>query len=319
MSGAVTEHARRLENGSKQFAGTWPKLGLVIDWQFHQARRWVSIFAPYLVQALIERLDPVIISSQEEYDHLAADLSAVVAMEPGWAAPRLRYSGAQPVAVMASDPHNKTGWFQEYVESHKVTYVLSQYQSPFFRHFPGFSRQQFVHFPWAMPDIYLHNEAVARRDADDGVVIFGAAAGDAYTLRNWCRRQPGVRSHVNSGVENKQYTDADYFAWLHQLDAVIAAGSGHQRYQLVTPKYFEIAGSGALLIGQQCPDLERLGFDQSNMLPFTRWSFRRQLRRYRRAPELFLDHRQRGRELVRTRHAVSKRVEQLTALLEVDE
>jgi len=291
------------------------RLGLVIDWDFHQAGRWVSIFAPHLVDGIIARFDPVIISSQQEYDQAADDLVAAISMEPGWAAPRLRFNGRHPAAVLVSDPHNKTSWFQDYVQANNISHVLSQYYSPFFHHFPDFPQDRFVHFPWAVPDAYIYQEEIDRRQASSEVAVFGAAASDAYTLRNWCRRQKGVCSFDNSGVENKQFNEAGYFDWLHNLDAVIAAGSASRRYQLVTPKYFEIASAGALLFGQHCPDLEMLGFDASNMLAFSRWSFRRKLKRYHRCPEDYLAIRRNGRALIQSRHAMSRRIDQLAGVL----
>jgi hypothetical protein len=48
--------------------------------------------------------------------------------------------------------------------------------------------------------------------------------------------------------------------WLSDFDAVVAAGSDLPKYDLTTPKYFEIAAAGSLLFAQRTNDLKRLGF-----------------------------------------------------------
>lgn len=289
-------------------------VALVIDWQFHKKRKWVSIFAPYLVDVFIESFDPLIISSQLEYELFKKQIKFILSMEPGWAAPRLSYDARlkQTICVMASDPHNKTDWFQDYVIENDISYVLSQYHSPFFYHFPHFPTERFVHFPWAVPDHYISSKDIIARDAK--VVIFGAQHGNAYDVRNWCREQGGVVSYENSGVENRTFSDQDYFSWLAGFDAVVAAGSSDPQYDLVTPKYFEIPASGALLVGQQCSDLERLGFNDNNALLFTAENFISKLDFYRKNIDKYLQVRRNGLDLIKQRHLLSHRIKHIESL-----
>jgi hypothetical protein len=84
--------------------------------------------------------------------------------------------------------------------------------------------------------------------------------------------------------------------------------------QLVTPKYFEIAASGALLIGQECEDLGGLGFNAGNCLIFNKENFGVKVAAYRRTPESYLAVREGGRALIQSRHRVSHRVETLRKL-----
>ncbi|HQN17740.1 MAG TPA: glycosyltransferase, partial [Syntrophobacteraceae bacterium] len=121
---------------------------------------------------------------------------------------------------------------------------------------------------------------------------------------------PFVNASSNSGVENKQYTDEEYYAWLRGYDAIIAAGSEDPAYGLTTPKYFEIPASGALLFAQRTDDLDVLGFRHGeNCIAFTRDDFEEQARAYLEDPDRFLHIRAAGRDLMRERHALSVRLD----------
>ena len=290
------------------------QFGLVVDWKFHRRDGWVSIFAPNLVEAILKEFDPYIISSQRDYELCKKRVKYIVSMEPGWAAPKIIYDHRvdHVVAVMASDPHNKKEWLGEYVSANGIDYVLSQYRSPFFYHFPDFPPEKFVHFPWAVPDRFLSTHEITCRKGD--LAIFGAAAGDAYDVRNWCRQHPLVKDYRYSGVENKDLSNVRFFKWLQTLDAVVAAGSSQPVYNLVTPKYFEIAASSALLVGQECADLPSLGFNEGNMLIFTKDNFAELAEDYTRNPERYLPVREMGRQLIAGRHLVSHRLKQLKEL-----
>jgi len=287
---------------------------LIIDWRFHKRRKWVSIFAPYMVQAIIREFNPVIITSQREYEKHKRILRYVVSMEPSWGAPQLHYDTSlrQIVCVFASDPHNKAHWFTDYVYENKIDYVLSQYYHPFLYHFQDFGREKLVHFTWAVPDKFLSRQPVSARDSM--VSIFGAKNSTAYDVRNWCRQQDGITTYDNSGVGNKAMTDERYFNWLTEFDAVVAAGSSDPKYDLVTPKYFEICAAGCLLIGQHCKDLERLGFNDNNMLVFTRDSFVEVVQRYKQNQSDYVQVRNNGRRLIAERHLISHRIELLKRL-----
>ena len=160
----------------------------MINWEFHQKDRWVSIFAPYFVEAFVKEFNPIIINSQFEYFLYKKKIKYIVSMEPGWAAPKIKYDKKMDhiVAVFASDPHNKKDWFQEYVLDNDITYILSQYNSPFFYHFPTFPKEKFIHFPWAVPDKFIYS--TVKILTKHQVVIFGAKNHEAYEMRDWCRK-----------------------------------------------------------------------------------------------------------------------------------
>lgn len=97
---------------------------------------------------------------------------------------------------------------------------------------------------------------------------------------------------------------------------MVAAGSSNPKYDLVTPKYFEICAAGALLIGQSCQDLEPLGFNTSNAIIFNKSDFNDQIQDYRSNPEQFLRKRLAGRRLIEERHLISHRITQLRTLFQ---
>jgi hypothetical protein len=289
-------------------------MGFVIDREFYPGNKWVSALTAHLVRALVEEFKPIIIHSQEEYDCCKKGLHAIISMEPKWAAPMIRYDPQveHRIGVFVSDPHNKTAWLERYCAQNEIDWVFSYYYHPFFYHFPRFPRERFVHVPWAIPDSWIGREKL--RVCSPEIVIFGGKEGDSYDVRNWCRIQQGVRNFDNSGVENKTMAELEYFAWLRRFDAIIAAGSSDPKYDLVTPKYFEIAAAGALLIGQACRDLSLLGFDETNMVGFDQDTFAWVVKEYRSNPNAYLPVRERGRQLIAQRHKISDRVRQIRSL-----
>lgn len=322
MRGAAARAVPTAHDGDRYVLRTMVKnlrnssdFALALDWGFHSKNRWVSAYAPFLVNELVRRFDPLIISSQLEYDLHKKRIRRLISFEPGFASPRLSYDRRQECVkcVIYSDPHHQPEARRRYFDENGFDFVLSFYQAPFFQHFPGFPEEKFVHFPWAVPDRFIAAGEIRARSNE--VAIFGGKGGDAYDVRNWCREQPFVTGFEYSGVENKQLSDEGYYRWLAGFDAIVAAGSSRPDYNMVTPKYFEIAASGALLIGQYCEDLETLGFNDGNALIFTKGDFVDQVQRYRRDPEAYLAIRQRGRELIRHRHKLSDRLESVRTLL----
>lgn len=293
------------------------EVGLVINWKFHSSGKWVSSFTPALVNAIVKNYNPVIIQSQLDYFLYGRKLKLIISMEPGWAAPKIKFTSRshQRTCMLLSDPHSKTSWLRKYIDKYNVDLVLSQYYHPFYYHFPDFPLDRFVHFPWAVADEFVHSgEIIANGDQ---VVAFGGKGSDAYDVRNWCKRQDGVTSADNSGVENKVFSDEEYFRWLSSLGAAIAAGSSDPKYDLVTPKYLEIMSSGSLLLGQFCKDLELLGVkDGLNAVLFDQSGFLDKLNSYKNNPGSYLAVREAGRELISERHLVSHRIKTLVALMD---
>lgn len=294
------------------------EFGLVLNWKFHQNNKWVSAYTPYLVEAIVKEFNPVIISSQFSYEIHKRKLRYLLSFEPGIQSPRIAYDKSIDCrkGVIFSDPHYKSAERFTYFEENGFDIVFSLYKRPFFRHFKGFPEEKFVHWPWAVPDQFISGHPISVNS--DRVVIFGGKQSPAYDVRNWCREQSFVENYENSGVENKKLSDAEFYRWLSTFDAIIAAGSSDQDYGLVTPKYFEVAAAGALLVGQYCEDLPDLGFDDSNALIFRKEDFVDRVQKYRKHPEAYLDRRERGRELILARHKLSDRINCLREVFYAD-
>lgn len=290
-------------------------VGLVIDWKFHRERRWVSALTPYLVDAIVAEFNPLVISSQFDYNVYKRRLKYIISMEPGWAAPRLRYDTdiRCQKAVFYSDPHHETEARYRYFKENDFQKVFSYYKRPFFYHFKGFPPDQFVHMPWAIPNDLISRAPIDIRNAKVG--IFGGKNSPAYDVRNWCREQSCVENFEFSGVENKKMNDEEYFQWLARWDALVAAGSSDPAFDMVTPKYFEIASAGALLFAHRCADLPDLGFDSSNSIIFDRSNFLSEVSKFKSSPEKFLEVRKAGRDLIMKSHKVSDRVSKIKEAL----
>ncbi len=291
------------------------RFGLIIDYKFHRENKWVSALTPHLVNTFIDIFDPVIITSQREYNKNKSQLKAILMMEPGWAAPFIKFDSTQGhiIAMTLSDPHSKKSWFEDYFFKNNLNYVLSYYKSPFFFHFPDFPVYKFVHFPWAIPDQFISKSIIKSRNNE--VAIFGGKNNEAYDMRNWCREQDGIKNYLNSGTENKVMDDTGYFKWLSMSDAIVAAGSSNPIYDLVTPKYFEIASSGALLIGQYCHDLRDLGFNNQNMVIFKKNNFNEIISKYKKSPKQYLKIRKQGLKLIFDKHTITSRIQLLKKVL----
>lgn len=293
------------------------EVGFIIDWKFHKANKWVSAYSPFLINAIINEFNPIIITSQKAYNNYRNRLKYVISMEPGFAAPKIMFRNqSHKTFVFVSDPHSKTNWFQEYIDENAIDYVLSLYNSPFFYHFPNFPKQKFIHFPWAVPDQMINNTIHYKGNND--VALFGGLNSDAYDIRNWCKEQNHINYYNFSGVENKKLDNHDYYHWLRNFDAIIAAGSSNPIYDLLTPKYFEILSSGALLIGQYCTDMQIAGINETNAVIFTKDNFNQQVKRYIENPCAYLDIRSNGLELIKKRHTLSNRIELLKEYMKIN-
>ena len=292
------------------------KIGLIINWRFHKNNKWVSALTPNLINEIIKTFNPLIISSKLKYLIYKSKLEYIISLEPGWAAPIIKFdkSKKHKIFVFISDPHKKKDWLINYVTLNNIDYILSYYYHPFFFHFPDFPKEKVIHFPWAIPDELINNEVISVRN--NKVIIFGGKNNEAYDIRNWCRSQSGIISFNNSGVENKTFTNIEYFKWLRKYDAIVAAGSSDPKFDLVTPKYFEIASSGSLLFAQYCRDLELLGFNNTNCVIFNKDNFNTLVSKYKSNPEGYIELRKNGINLIRSNHTISERIKLLKKFIE---
>jgi len=291
------------------------RVGLVLNREFHDKGRWTNVTTPHLVNGLLDRFDCCWIQNQGDYEELLGEVQVLLSLEAGWGAPALALTRTPALRqklqsvvsyMFYSDPHGQK-WREEYVLG-GFDFLLGFYDAPTRYHFRRLPLERLVHFPWAVPDAWIGCGAVACVGPTN-LTVFGAAAHEAYSVRNWCRSFPFVESCTNSGCENKAMTDAEYVRWVAGKSAIIAAGSDDPRYRLTTPKYFEIAALGSLLFAQETDDLAPLGFRHGeNCVVFNRSNFEALARDYLRSPESYLGIRRQGRELIRRRHVLSVRL-----------
>ena len=158
---------KTIKSSSKQ-----SEFGLIIDWNFHKKNKWVCALTPYLVKAIINEFNPVIISNQLDYNLKKRKLKYIISMEPGWAAPKLRYDPQQKhvIGIFISDPHNKTSWLESYINTNNINYVFSYYKEPFFYHFENFPKEKFIHTPWAIPDQFILKNKIISRNNNKNVL-----------------------------------------------------------------------------------------------------------------------------------------------------
>ncbi|MEQ8561492.1 MAG: glycosyltransferase [Cytophagales bacterium] len=290
------------------------EIGLVIDWEFHKRNGWYVALTQYLVNSIVKTFKPKIISNQKSYDRYKKRLKHIFSIELG--VPKIKFDLDIQCNkyLFHSDPHFETQKRANYYKDNHIDFILSFYKSPFFKHNPNFPKTRFVHFPWAIPDQFVSNRRIVH--SNTGIIAFGGKMSDAYDVRNWCRNQSDIINFDYSGVENKVLVGEKYFNWLSEFDCIIAAGSSDPKYDLVTPKYFEIASSGSLLFGQSCTDLDDLGFNSTNCLPFEKENFNSLKERYLNNPESFQEVREAGRELIKEKHCLSHRINLLRELVE---
>jgi len=309
----------RPRSKSKQGRISGPKrrLGLVLNKDFHEKNQWCSATTFYLVEAIKSRFEYVYIQSQSDYEENLGSVDILISMEPGWASPVLeltRTSGLReklsgiPSYIFYSDPHSGK-WREDYFLNNGLDYVLTFYNGPIRYHFRKIPPNKLVHFPWSVPDQWVGNSPI-RFNGQSKICCFGGSKSDAYVVRNWCRTFDFVESFANSGVENKIMTDDEYIDWLSQKDAAIAAGSDSVKYRLTVPKYFEIPAAGCLVFAQHTDDLGLLGFKHNeNCIIFDRSNFKELAKEYLAHPQDYLNMRRGGRELIRERHTVSRRMD----------
>ncbi|MCQ4333130.1 glycosyltransferase [Natronomonas sp. F2-12] len=294
--------------------------GLVLNWGHHQLDHWVAACTPYFVKKFIEKFEPVIITSQQMYERRCNDLEYIFSFGiRNKKGPSINYSknNNQTIIAFLSDPHIQPSYIQNYIRDNEIDYVATPLYNPSLYHLPDLCESRLVHFPWPIPDEHIVQPEEIEYRGGTNVHISGAGGSEKYELRDWCRQQPGVTEHINSGTQNKIMTNDEYYHWLRNFDAAIAAGSLQDQYQYVVPKYYEIAAAGSLLFAQYCEDFERLDFDDSNCVIFrTKEEFKEKLDAYLDDPKAYIGRRKRGADLIASKYTISDRLNDIEALFQ---
>lgn len=99
------------------------RIGCAINWE-KAVNRWQIYATRHIYEEIFNRLHPVILCNQNDYDQYADDLDIVLQCEPRTVGgPKIQYNGKHPVIAHVSDPHSKGNWLLEYFQSHHIDYV----------------------------------------------------------------------------------------------------------------------------------------------------------------------------------------------------
>lgn len=302
------------------------QLAIALDLDHHQNNRWGFCGTWYWYEHLINHYNAIMLDSQETYDKRKGEISAV--WQPEFGCPMINYDTSlhHKIAFFLSDPHDpkKQPWVLPYIESNEIDFVLTPYYAPTLMHFPDMPKSKVLRFPWCIPDEFIATDDElgfyqSEKSLPPRIHIFGCIDNQlAYNARKWCSVHPSVTVE-NHSRDNRKYDARAYWARLKTYGAAIAAGSFDGQYGLVLPKYYEIAASGSLLFAQHYPngELSQMGFYSDNCVPFVRTDFDYHLNHYLRNPQHYHDRRIAAVNLIRQRHSLSVRSEQLAELLEL--
>lgn len=287
-----------------------PKIGLVLDLDFHLYNKWTVALTPYRINEIINELNCVIIENQKEYDKYKEKLDVIISEIPGFSAPYLKYDAQKPKLkyLVLGDPHYESEKKQRYFLDNGFSYILAYYYNPFLYYFKIVPPEKILYFPWSVPEELVNKNKIETHN-QDSLLIFGTTSHECYETRVWCKGFDFVKSTDYSGVERKGLTGKNYFDWLRQQDAVIAAHSLASQWRHVIAKYFEIPASGCLMFAQEAEDLELLGFeDNKNCVTFNKGNFEKKAKEYLNNRKAYIPIREAGRDLILERHTLSKRI-----------
>ena len=293
--------------------------GFAIHWNQYSRGKLGIAQTPFFIESFFELFNPIVLTTQQSYERHKDYLDYVFLYMPGGRAPMIEFdlNREHTICALLGDPHSDIERREDYIIRNDIDYVLTQYYRPFKRHFSHWDEYELIHFPWAMPEEFiLEPDSIEVDDAE--MIVLGDAGGDPYATREWCAEHPFVEDPHRDIFANKTFSRGDYYEWLRQFEAVIAANSLADDFRYVTAKFFEIPAAGALLFAQYSEDLARLGFTEENCVIFDEDSFEEKARSYLDAPEEYLDVRRRGAKLIAERHTISDRIDLLDTLFHGD-
>lgn len=293
------------------------RYGLVLNWGLHQRGEWTVAEYPYFINGFLNRFDPVILTSQSIYEAKASKIDNIFAFGArNKKGPTLEYLDEDhTVLLFASDPNNKPEWLYEYIHRNSVDRVLSPVYNPFFDWVPHLDEQMLEFFPWAVPEQFIINPEEIQYRGNDKIHLTGASGNEVYEMRDWCRQQEFVVDYNTSGHQNRVFSHSEYYQWLRKFDCMVATGSLKPRWQYLFGKYFEIPAAGNLLFAQYSADLNKAGFNDENCVIFdSKDSFKSNVNSYVENPEIYMNTRKRGAELIKEKHTVSDRLDTVDSL-----
>ncbi|NVM05309.1 MAG: glycosyltransferase family 1 protein [Candidatus Helarchaeota archaeon] len=287
----------------------YPKIGIIFNLNSHLDNKWIVGLTKYLINTIIRELTCILIENQHDYNHYKDYLDVIIALEPGFCGPFIKYEKGKPKLkyVITYDPWVDTNVKQRYFLEASFSFILVGYYNPALFHFKNISKEKIIHFPWAIPDNFINKKQI-KTPTQDYIMVFGESRTNVYETRNWCKKFDFVKSHSRSGAY-KVVTGLDYFNWLAEFNAIIAATSLKPKFRHTVAKYFEIPASGALLFAQEAEDLALLGFkDNENCIIFNKENFKQKVYDYLENKVNYVKFMENGRKLILEKHTLSKRI-----------
>ncbi len=300
------ERNERILSNSQIF----PKVGYVLNLDAHLCNKWLAGITSYKHNRIIKNLNCIVLENQQDYNKYKEDLDVIIAPEPGYCGPFIKYQKRKPKLkyIELSDPHLDTELRQDYILENNFSFILAIYYSPTLFHFKKIPKKRIISFPRSIPDEFIYKGPI-RTPTQNYIMVFGQTRDAIYETRKWCKKFDFVKTFPHSSI-NKILTDSEYFKWLQEFDAIIAAGSLDPKYKLVMPKYFEVPASGSLLFAQEADDLPLLGFkNNNNCIIFNKENFKKQAYDYLKNKENYVKIRENGRDLILNRHTLSKKIQ----------
>ncbi len=306
----ISNYARFRKEATKEVA-------FIHDKRFFSHKNWQVVSQCDLWYKFVEEHQPILCGSFLSYYLFARKAKYVVSLEPGYNAPKFNFSKHhKKVIVLLSDSHSKK-WFYNYSKKSNVTDVITPYKKTLeYTGYASFIKESFIHsFPWCISDDIVLQTSIVQ---DEGrIMSFGnVAVEDAYDLRRWVFESGVLKSFDYAGSGNQKYKGQDYYHWLRGFDATVVAMSTHKLYNYTVAKYFEVLSQGHLLFAFPTVDLKDHGFiDGVNCILVSKENFKEKIDAYLQNPMDYIDIRNNGLQLIKTKHTVSHRLAQLASLL----
>ncbi len=305
-----------IKNLKKNFSSL-SNVGLCLYIREHELNAWQVAGQYYLYQEFISKHQPIIISSKLGMLIFGRRVNSFYSAEPGYMAPRLRFPKNKVSAIFVSDPWSKPNWLPSYYKEKNVTYILTPYRNMFLNTagLTGIPSNNVISFPWCVPEQFINNENLV---VNSEIIMFGANKNVGfYNMRTFLSSSNYIDSVLNfGGSENRAFTLGDYFNWLSKTSCCVCAVSDEPYYSFPVAKNFEIPASGSLLLTYECDELNELGFiDGVNCIVFNKYNFDSIARKVKMNPENYVSIRKSGTKLIKSRHLISHRIDQLESIL----
>ena len=226
---------------------------------------------------------------------------------------------ATPFAIYLFDLHHEIEHRKEAIESANVRYIFTHYRDKFYEWYPEFWRK--------MRWLPLHaNTAIFKDyylDKDIDYLLMGAVGERIYPLRykvrETMRHLPGFVCHEHAGYRNFQDNETALVGerYAREINRAKMFFTCNSVYEYPLGKYFEVPACRTLLLAPSSREILDLGFEPGvNFVAVSDSDFLAK-------SEYYLHHEaerqlitNRGYELVRSRHATSKRAFELISMVE---